>query len=426
MYHTIVVPLRGRLPCKTCKETLLPMKLILSNSAIENGNRGCVALSLSAMHILQQLLQEHGQEAEFFLPQSGHRSPGAYSLDVPPVSLRYKAIDNPGEGGRARYIKAWFHPRTAWEATQCYHRADALLCLGQGDSFSDIYGFNRFHSIDSQHVLARLHHLPLCILPQTIGPFEATSVRKQAMRSLNYAKCIMTRDKRSQDYVKQLVPGKASVETIDVAFFMPYEKEEFDKEHVHVGLNVSALLWHGGYTRDNQFGLAVDYHQLVERIIDYFLQQSNVVVHLVPHVVGNQRHVENDYAVSYDLFKAKRHPRLVLAPLFLDPIMAKNYIAGLDFFMGARMHSTIAAFSTGVPVVPMAYSRKFNGLFMDTLSYAHMVDMKATTIDAALELIAQTYDHRKDAAQHILHEMDTTVRERGQLIKDNLTEFLGL
>lgn len=402
------------------------MKLILSNSAIENGNRGCVALSLSAMYMLQQLLLEHGQEADFFLPQSYHRDPGSYEFNVPPVCLHYKAIANPAKGERARYVKAWAHPKSAWEAVQCYRHADALLSIGVGDSFADIYGFDRFRGIDSQHVLARCHRLPLCLLPQTIGPFEDAGIRKQAIRSLNYAKCIMTRDKQSQEYVKQLVPDKASVETIDVAFFMPYEKEEFDKEHVHVGLNVSALLWHGGYTRDNQFGLSVDYHQLVERVIDYFLGQPNVVVHLVPHVVGSQRHVENDYAVSFDICKAKRNARLVLAPLFLDPIMAKNYIAGLDFFMGARMHSTIAAFSTGVPVVPMAYSRKFNGLFMDTLSYPHMVDMKATTIDAALELISRTYDHRKDAAQHIRHEMETTVQERGQLIKDSLMEFLGL
>ena len=402
------------------------MKLILSNAAIENGNRGCVALSLSAMHILQQLLHEHGQEAEFFLPQSYHRYPGDYTLDVPPVLFHYKAISNPAGGERARYLKAWVHARSTWEACQHYRHADALLCIGQGDSFADIYGSDRFHGIDSQHVLARWFGLPLCLLPQTIGPFNDAKIRRQAIRSLNYAECIMTRDKQSQDYVHELVPKKASVETIDVAFFMPFKAEEFDQEHLHVGLNISALLWHGGYTRNNQFGLSVDYPQLVERVVDYFLQRPDVVLHLVPHVVGHERHVENDYAVSYDLWKARKHPRLVLAPLFLDPIMAKGYIAGLDFFLGARMHSTIAAFSTGVPVVPMAYSRKFNGLFVDTLSYPHLVDMKRTTEDEALQLIASAFDHRSDAAQQIRHEMDTTVRQRGQLIKDNLTAFLKL
>ena len=39
------------------------------------------------------------------------------------------------------------------------------------------------------------------------------------------------------------------------------------------------------------------------------------------------------------------------------------------------MHACIAAFSAGVPVVPMAYSRKFNGLF-GTLGYKRVADCK--------------------------------------------------
>ena len=41
-------------------------------------------------------------------------------------------------------------------------------------------------------------------------------------------------------------------------------------------------------------------------------------------------------------------PGTVLAPRFSTPSEAKTYIAGLDFFMGARMHACIAAFSSGV------------------------------------------------------------------------------
>ena len=44
------------------------------------------------------------------------------------------------------------------------------------------------------------------------------------------------------------------------------------------------------------------------------------------------------------------------------------------------MHACIAAFSSGVPVVPMAYSRKFAGLF-GTLGYMRTVD--CTTVNEA-------------------------------------------
>ncbi len=80
----------------------------------------------------------------------------------------------------------------------------------------------------------------------------------------------MTRDRQSRDFVKRLLPNKAVSEIIDVAFFMPYKKKEFNSDSIHVGLNVSALLWYGGYTRNNQFGLKVDYPLLIHSVIDYF------------------------------------------------------------------------------------------------------------------------------------------------------------
>ena len=67
----------------------------------------------------------------------------------------------------------------------------------------------------------------------------------------------------------------------------------------------------------------------------------------------------------------------------------------MDFFMGARMHSTIAAFSSEVPVFPMAYSRKFNGLFADTLQYPYMADMKTQSNAEILANIKQCYGQRK-------------------------------
>lgn len=222
---------------------------------------------------------------------------------------------------------------------------------------------------------------PYCILPQTIGPFDNPQIREQAIKGIQWAKCVMVRDKQSADYVKELIPSCKVSEVIDVAFFLPYKKKTFDPSFIHVGINVSALLWHGGYTMNNQFGLKCEYHELIREIIKYFLSMDSVKVYLIPHVVSGERGIENDYAVSYDLCEEFNNPNLILAPLFLDPIAAKSYISGMDFFMGARMHSTIAAFSSGVPVVPMAYSRKFNGLFGDTLNYPCVADMKMEIIN---------------------------------------------
>ena len=53
---------------------------------------------------------------------------------------------------------------------------------------------------------------------------------------------------------------------------MPHTKKNFNSDNMHVGLNVSALLWNGGYTNNHQFGLTVDYKKLIYSIINYFLK----------------------------------------------------------------------------------------------------------------------------------------------------------
>ena len=402
------------------------MNIILANAPVKNGNRGCVALSLSTLYIIDKILNGRNIPHAFYLPQSGYDKKEEHTIKAGKVNLKFISLMDITPLSIKQQIKNIAKYKEYQATKEAYQEADFILDIGQGDSFADIYGKRRFDWIFSQYRLGMKYKKPYCILPQTIGPFKDASIRTQACKGISYAKCVMARDKQSYDYVKELLPDKSVTEIIDVAFFMPFNRKEFNKDFIHVGLNVSALLWHGGYTRDNQFGLNVDYPSVIRFIIDYFLKQANVKVHLIPHVVSGERHVENDYAVSYDLFEEYNHPNLILSPLFLDPISAKSYIAGMDFFMGARMHSTIAAFSSEVPVVPMAYSRKFNGLFTDTLQYPYMADMKVQSEAEILDGIKQCYE-QKDKLKEIEHDrMQTTVEERKRLMEERLCEFFGI
>ena len=95
----------------------------------------------------------------------------------------------------------------------------------------------------------------------------------------------------------------------------------------------------------------------------------------------------------------------------------------MDFFMGARMHSTIAAFSSEVPVFPMAYSRKFNGLFVDTLQYPYMADMKTQAKAEILANVKLCYGQRENLKEMERERMRTTVEERRMLMEKKLCEF---
>jgi polysaccharide pyruvyl transferase WcaK-like protein len=152
----------------------------------------------------------------------------------------------------------------------------------------------------------------------------------------------------------------------------------------------------GGYTGQNEFGIALDYPQLMRDLIGHF-QRIGCEVHLVPHVIVQSGRMvgEDDMGASRTL--AAAFPGTVLAPAFASPSEAKTYIAGLDFFMGARMHACIAAFSAGVPVIPMAYSRKFAGLF-GSIGYARTVDCTREDGAAILAKITAAFEDRATLA----------------------------
>lgn len=233
----------------------------------------------------------------------------------------------------------------------------------------------------------------------------------------------MVRDKQSLKFALNLVPSQQNIaEYIDMAFFLPYTPISLDKKWIHVGLNISALLWHGGYTKDNQFGLKENYKDMICRIIDYFLSQPNVKLHLIPHVISNEK-IEDDYTVAETIVHKYCNPSIVLSEKFKSPVEAKSYISSMDFFMGARMHSTIAAFSSGVPVIPMAYSRKFNGLFEATLNYEHMVNLKVDNTEVVLDKIKNGFLQRITLKDKIQKRLCSVVEERKKRLHNDLKTF---
>ena len=395
--------------------------IILANATLKSGNKGCVALCYSAMYIIDLIMSDKHVDYKLYLTESKEQ-PGHHVLRIADRTIAYESVANTAPTSWKKAYQALTDLKRNYRIYKLFRDADCIMDIGQGDSFADIYGAKRFAKIDGVHRLARLFRKPYFFLPQTIGPFQNPAIREKAVKSISRAALVMTRDRQSLDCVNELTDGKANVkEYIDVAFFLPYNKIEFNKDEVHVGLNVSGLLWNGGYSHDNQFGLKADYQHLIRSIIGFFLSVNGVRLHLISHVASGTRNVESDYAVLYDLWREYHSEQIILAPFFHTPIEAKDYISGLDFFMGARMHATIAAFSAGVPVVPMAYSRKFNGLFVDTLAYDHIIDLKVDDEDSILTKVEECFARRDSLKQEIDHQLVTTVSEQKVKLLNDIT-----
>lgn len=389
-----------------------------------NGNRGVGALLISALYIFEQLSDELKIDFNYtIINTSFHIEYDDVNIGNKTVSIRNaQPIELFSIKGIAKVLLSPSHRKTF----KAVKESDYFFNIGEGDSFADIYGVLRFNRINNQSKLAMLFNKKLCLLPQTIGPFKNDKIRKIANKTINRSKVVFPRDTKSFDYIVENTNNSNNFEIVDMAFLMPFKKKEFKKNYTHVGINISGLMWHGGYTKNNQFDLKVNYKELITSVIDYFLEKENVMVHIIPHVVAVNNIVENDYSVGIELSEKYNTDKLVIAPFFLDPIMAKSYIAGLDFFTGARMHSCIAAFSSRVPVIPMAYSRKFNGLFVDTLDYKFLADMVNSETKVVFNEIIEGFDNRENLKSIIEERMDNIVQSRAGLLKAELKKFLEL
>lgn len=257
---------------------------------------------------------------------------------------------------------------------------DLVFDIGEGDSFADIYGIKRFLIFSANKYFAIKSQVPLIIAPQTIGPFNNYISSIIATYLLRRSQAVYTRDHKSSDYLKKMKVGHHEVS--DVAFLLPFDQK--NKIDNSVGINVSGLLWHGGYTKKNQFNLSVNYQKLIVDLINGFIEREQKI-YLVAHVISDTDGVEDDYRTA-EKIKAEyflENDLVMVAPKFTSPIEAKSFISSMKFFLGSRMHATIGAISAGVPTIPLAYSRKFSGVF-GTISYPHTYDLYGSTIESEI------------------------------------------
>src|SRR3546814_10027971 len=68
------------------------------------------------------------------------------------------------------------------------------------------------------------------------------------------------------------------------------------------------------------------------------------------------------------------------------------------------MHACIAAFSSGTPVMPVAYSRKFSGLF-GTLGYDFLLPVRGMDTQAALDFLMEGLGKREMMRMAIMARM---------------------
>lgn len=409
----------------------LPLKILLFGGGIETANLGVGALTVGSIKCLLAQnpgshisLLEYGRTGAIHSVRLGKRV-----VQVPTLNMRFSwKLYLPNNIALliilaaflrlvpSQRLRDWLIGRNS--CLQRIHQADLVASLAGGDSFCDIYGLERLLYVSLPQILALLLGKKLVLLPQTIGPFRgrlSTIIAKYIVRRAEH---IYSRDHDSLKLLERPM-GSASAALrasfcYDVAFLLdpippvPLALEglaqQADGRTPLVGINLSGLLFMGGYTRDNMFGLRADYEQVSRRIIDLFIREKGATVLLVPHVLGREAGSESDLLVCeriYKEMKPKYGDKLGLVRRSYDPAEMKYVIGQCDFFVGSRMHSCIAAVSQCVPAVSIAYSAKFVGV-METIGIECAVaDARYLTEDQLLDVVGHVYDRRDSVRRQL-------------------------
>ena len=211
--------------------------------------------------------------------------------------------------------------------------------------------------------------------------------------------------------------GIHSVQVADPAFLL--EKKELPLpngfvEGNTVGINISPLI------NDYEGGESIAFQNYV-KLIEYILNETDTNVWLIPHVVWEQ--VDDRKPMQQLLEHFKNSDRVIL----LDDHNCeelKGFISRCRFFIGARTHATIAAYSTCVPTLVVGYSIKSRGIALDLFgtheNYVVSVQNmeKDSELTEAFQYIVENETKIKDRLTAIMPKYKERALSAGQALKD--------
>lgn len=183
------------------------------------------------------------------------------------------------------------------------------------------------------------------------------------IEDLNRYSLICVRESDSLDLLKKYSVKTRIVLSPDPAFALKPEETEWENRNKQIiGINISPFVF---YCSKNDIGLK---NYIV--MINWILSETDFDIALIPHVVFPNTN-NNDVLLATKLKDCfSDESRVFVVNDGYNCCQLKSLISKCRIFVGARTHSTIAAYSTGVPTLVVGYSEKSIGIAKDLFGTA--------------------------------------------------------
>ena len=240
--------------------------------------------------------------------------------------------------------------------------------------------------------------------------------KKVANDLASYTK-IITRESISYEALKKVNENTKLYP--DPAFNL--DKVELDlpdgfEENNIVGINLSPLI----IRKEKKEGITLENYA---KLIEYILDNTNMKVALIPHVVWQDNDDREPLKELYNRFKDTN--RIIMID-DCNCLELKGYISRCRLFIGARTHATIAAYSTCVPTLVVGYSVKAKGIAKDIFGTYENYVIPVQSLENSDDLINSftwIYENEDKIKNHLTTFMPT-YKKRGLEAKKEIEELI--
>lgn len=406
------------------------MKKFYLTGQLTFGNRGCEAIVRSTVMMLNKTF---GQ-VEVLVPSDNivrdkQQWPEAAEHGVRFVEAYVPAHTRPWVHLQRLPLK--FMKRAGWpfsfpkKLRDEINSVDAVLSIG-GDNYSLDYRLpSLLMGVDR---LAMDLDKPVFIWGASVGPFESEPHFVPAIREhLARMSLIAARESITYDYLTETLGLDNVIQMADPAFTL-------SKEHVDIapfwpqagvsgiiGLNISPLI--ESYRQKGQ-DLRAETIQFIHDVV-----AKGFGVLLVSHVVplnGSEKNNDATYMVGMLRELNELGDAVTIMPAKFNASQIKQVISQLRFFIGARTHATIAALSSGIPTLSIAYSVKAKGINKDLLGDMPVV-LPTPELTAASLMVGLDYliDNEMQIKSRLVSHLPVW-KERVEMAANEIKSMMGI
>lgn len=368
-------------------------------------NRGCEAIVRGTMNILSRC----DKTPSFCLSSYSPEDDAALAIEN--CAFKPRALNNFEKALATLDLKLnhseYYSLKTAYspvlkQAENC----DICLSIG-GDTYC--YGDNA----PSRAVARALHKKgkKTVLWGASIGKDDLTAEKIDALKTFDR---IFVRESLTYELLEKIIPTDRLFQFSDPAFCMEREDlplpDGFEPENT-LGFNLSPLV-----IKKNP-----DLLDASVAFLKGIIENTTLQIALIPHVTmkGN-----DDCTVLDEIYnRLDDSARVIKIPGDLSAPQYKGYIARCRFFIGARTHATIAAYSNGVPTIVLGYSVKSRGIAKDLLGEEKFV-LDVGTVSGSqtlnsefLKLLEQENEVRKTLRKVIPMAIKSAMDAGEQLLK---------